>query len=176
MFHEFADLNVGVDLDVTISIAAQSAVRAAACGMFEANGTTSVRQFNAMASRVLQHNLSSQLLWADYVVDRERPAYEARIRADYPALLSNTSVIVRNHPATGVRGPAPPGAAPDYFVVSWIYPLAGNTGAVLYDLQSQSTRAAALAAARDSGLPAATAGIRWAQQHAGTHGRTHAAG
>jgi CHASE1-domain containing sensor protein len=160
MEHEFDDMRAALKSDITRNTAAFSAVSAAACGIFEANATASLRQFNAMASRVLQFNMSSQLSWADYVKDADRPAYESRIRADYPTLLSNASVIVRTDPVTGARGPAPPDAAPDYFVVSWIYPLIGNTGAVLYDLQSQSARAEALATARDSGLPAATAGIR----------------
>jgi diguanylate cyclase (GGDEF)-like protein len=88
------------------------------------------------------------------------PAYEASVQVD-------TSVHVGGYPEFGVH-PEPAGES--VVVAEFVEPLLGNEAAMGFDLSSDPTRRAALAAARDTGLPVATAPLRLVNDASGSAG------
>ena len=81
-----------------------------------------------------------------YVPHASRAEFERRVRRD-------RTVDPRGFPNFRIR---PPGTREDYFVVTYIEPLAGNERALGFDVFSESVRRAAVERARDSGQPTAS--------------------
>jgi len=81
------------------------------------------------------------LNYAEYVPHDAKARFEARVRRD-------TSLDPRGYPSFAVK---PAGDRPEYFVLNYLEPLAGNELAFGLDISSNPSGAAALAAARDSG-------------------------
>src|SRR2546426_8625482 len=81
------------------------------------------------------------LNYAEYVPHEAKARLEARVRRD-------TSLDPRGYPGFAIK---PAGDRPEYFVLNYLEPLAGNELAFGLDLASNPAGAATLAAARDSG-------------------------
>ena len=81
------------------------------------------------------------LNYAEYVPHEAKARFEARVRRD-------TSLDPRGYPNFTIK---PAGDRPEYFVLNYLEPLAGNELAFGLDISSNPSGAAALAAARDSG-------------------------
>src|SRR5713226_6438513 len=81
------------------------------------------------------------LNYAEYVPHKARARFEARVRSD-------TSLDPKGYPNFTIK---PAGDRPEYFVLNYLEPLAGNELAFGLDIASNPPVAAALAAARDSG-------------------------
>src|SRR5437667_5754107 len=81
------------------------------------------------------------LNYAEYVPHEAKARFEARVRRD-------TSLDPRGFPNFAIK---PVGDRPEYFVLNYLEPLAGNELAFGLDIASNPSEAAALAAARDSG-------------------------
>src|SRR5687767_6705125 len=85
-----------------------------------------------------------------HVKHEEKAAFEESVRSD-------RSVDTGGYPQFAIH---PPGARPDYLVVTYLEPVAGNQGAFGFDVYSDPTRRAAVERARDSGQPTSSAPIR----------------
>jgi diguanylate cyclase (GGDEF)-like protein/PAS domain S-box-containing protein len=81
------------------------------------------------------------LNYAEYVPHEAKAKFEARVRRD-------TSLDPRGFPNFAIK---PAGDRPEYFVLNYLEPLAGNELAFGLDIASNLAGATALAAARDSG-------------------------
>ncbi|TMG89532.1 MAG: hypothetical protein E6H72_12265 [Betaproteobacteria bacterium] len=81
------------------------------------------------------------LNYAEYVPHEAKTRFEARVRRD-------TSLDPRGYPGFAIK---PAGDRTEYFVLSYLEPLAGNELAFGLDIASNPPVAVALAAARDSG-------------------------
>src|SRR6266853_1414034 len=81
------------------------------------------------------------LNYAEYVPHEAKARFEARVRRD-------TSLDPRGYPNFTIK---PAGDRPEYFVLNYLEPLAGNELAFGLDISSNPSGAAALAAARDGG-------------------------
>jgi diguanylate cyclase (GGDEF)-like protein/PAS domain S-box-containing protein len=87
-----------------------------------------------------------------HVKHEEKAAFEESVRSD-------RSVDPRGYPHFAIH---PPGTRPDYLVVTYLDPVAGNQGAFGFDVYSDPTRRAAVERARDSGHATSSAPIRLA--------------
>jgi signal transduction histidine kinase len=126
-------------------------------GLFAGSERISRDEFRRFAGRILERNLTLQALsWNPRVLHRDRPAYEAEGRAEGFAGYQFTE-----RAAEGLR---PAAERPDYVVVHYIEPYAGNEPALGYDIASNSSRLVAIERARDTGRPAVTPGIRLVQE------------
>ncbi|HET6491546.1 MAG TPA: CHASE domain-containing protein, partial [Burkholderiales bacterium] len=76
----------------------------------------------------------------------QKQAFETMVRSD-------TSVASGGYPNFAIK---PPGERPEYMVVEYVEPMAGNETALGLDLAGDPVRLAALERARDSGLPTAS--------------------
>ncbi len=83
------------------------------------------------------------------VTAAQRPAFEAMVRAD-------TSVESRGYPKFAIN---PPGDRPEYVIVQYVEPMAGNEAALGLDLSGDPVRLAALNRTRDSGQLTASGAI-----------------
>src|SRR5712692_8137934 len=81
------------------------------------------------------------LNYAEYVPHKARARFEARVRSD-------TSLDSKGYPNFTIK---PAGDRPEYFVLNYLEPLAGNELAFGLDIASNPPVAAAWAAARDNG-------------------------
>ncbi len=127
-------------------------------GLFRATDAVTPAGFERFAQPLLHRNASLRALeWAPLVPQAQRAAFEARQRR----LLQDPAFHLTEHDATGAMVPA--AARPEHVVVTYIQPLAGNAPALGYDLASNPSRAAAIARATRTGLPAATAPITLVQ-------------
>ncbi|MBI2508632.1 MAG: CHASE domain-containing protein, partial [Betaproteobacteria bacterium] len=79
--------------------------------------------------------------YAQRVPDAQKQAFEAMVRND-------TSVDPRGYPDFRIN---PPGDRPEYFIVQYVEPMAGNEVALGLDLGGDAVRLAALEHVRDSG-------------------------
>ena len=125
-------------------------------GVFETPAERNLKDFDAVARRVLAFRLGIQAIeWIPRVPLADRPAFEAGMREQWGR---DYQIIER------VDGKAvPSGEQADYFPVGYVYPLQGNEGALGYDLSSNADRRAALVAAEDTGQAVATAGVKLVQ-------------
>ncbi len=96
--------------------------------------------------------------WNPRVVAAERDAHEAAGRLDFP-----TYAITQRAP----DGMVPATERPEYVVVHYLEPYAGNESALGFDVASEPRRLAALSNARDTGKLVSTARIDLVQ---GEHG------
>ncbi|MBF2047985.1 MAG: CHASE domain-containing protein [Elainella sp. C42_A2020_010] len=123
-----------------------------------ANSQVDRQAFAEFVERPLQTYPGIQALeWAPIVQQTDRPAYEAAIRAEgYPSFqiteLAKTGKLVRA------------GQRPYYVPVTYVEPLAENRSAFGYDLNSDPTRASAIAQARKTGEITVTGRIRLVQE------------
>ncbi|WNZ22566.1 histidine kinase [Leptolyngbya sp. NK1-12] len=123
-----------------------------------ANSQVDRQAFAEFVERPLQTYPGIQALeWVPIVQQTDRPAYEAAIRAEgYPSFqiteLAKTGKLVRA------------GQRPYYVPVTYVEPLAENRSAFGYDLNSDPTRASAIAQARKTGEITVTGRIRLVQE------------
>lgn len=105
------------------------------------------------------------LEFAPHVMDdTERAQWEAATRTN----TGIPDVVFKQPNASGVGlVPRDPDTAP-YFPVAYVFPLAGNEPALLFDLGSSSTRAAAMSSAASSTKGVASAPIKLVQGDPGT--------
>ncbi len=117
------------------------------------------RQLFAMfVGRSLQTYSGIQALeWAPLVAQADRASYEQQLRHEG---YGNFQIMELSHDGRLV----PAGQRPYYVPVTYVEPLQGNESALGYDLNSNRTRAQAIAQARDSGEIAATGRVRLVQE------------
>ncbi len=127
-------------------------------GLFASSDRVGRDQFAAFTRRILRRNPGFQALsWNPRVTLDERPAYEAAGRADgFPRYRFTERSDDGELRAAGER--------PEYVVVHFIEPYAGNEPALGYDVHSDPLRRQAIERARDSGALAVTSGIRLVQE------------
>ena len=87
--------------------------------------------------------------YARRITAAQRPAFEAMVRAD-------TTVESRGYPKFAIN---PPGDRPEYAIVQYVEPMAGNEIALGLDLAGDAVRLAALNRTRDSGQLTASGAI-----------------
>jgi PAS domain S-box-containing protein len=119
-------------------------------GLFMASDNVTRSDFNAYARAVQvdQAQLGMQALqFARWVDHRQRPAFEAAVRAD-------TSLQPQGYPGFAI---VPPGERPFYVATEFNEPMQGNEAAFGFDTASGPVRLAVLEASRDSGQAAASA-------------------
>ena len=97
------------------------------------------------------------LSWDRRILDVERVAYEEAIQREGYA---NFQITEQNAQGQIVRA----AQRPEYVVVSYIEPHAGNTSALGYDVASAENRLEALQRARDTGEPSATSRVMLVQE------------
>jgi len=87
------------------------------------------------------------LSFTRHVEASERPAFEARVRAD-------TSLRPEGYPGFAIH---PPGERAEYFVADYLWPVQGNERIMGLDISSQPANLAAMHYSRDSGQAVASA-------------------
>lgn len=132
--------------------------------LYETTGTVDRAAFGAFAARALRRHPGIRAVeWVPRVSASERPQYEAAARQEGFA-----DFHIRETPGPGRMVPA--GDRDEYFPVHFIEPMAGNEGALGFDLASDATRREALEASRRSGKLYATAAIELVQGPEERHG------
>ena len=101
--------------------------------------------------------------WIPLVRQADRPAFEQAVRD-----RGIPDFVISEKDPTGRLVPAQ--ARPEYFPVALIEPFAPNQAALGFDLGSDSLRMQTLAAARDSGIPAASPPVTLVQDAAAPGG------
>lgn len=125
---------------------------------YAARGEVRREEFRAFVAGALARQPELQgLAWDPRVTDAERARLEAEAGAE-----GLTDFRVSEQAARG--GLAPAARRGEYFPVYFMETLATNQRAIGFDVASEPRRHEALARARDSGRPAATAPIRLAQE------------
>ncbi|NVZ10501.1 CHASE domain-containing protein [Allochromatium humboldtianum] len=125
----------------------------------EATPDFSFAQFERFTRRTLEDNPDVfALSYNDLVTDRERPTFEARISALSP--LGPFQITERDAERRLIRATT----RPEYVTVRYIVPLAGNTPAVGYDINSEPIRRLAIERARTTNAMAVTAPILLVQE------------
>ncbi len=128
-------------------------------GLVDASDYVSATEFRTYTDDVLSRFPNLQALsWDPVVCEADLTAFEARQRAQ-PG-LEDFTVTERD----GAGKPHPVSPRPDYVVVAYIEPLAENRNALGFDIQSNPSRAVAIAKARDTGRPTATVPIDLVQE------------
>ena len=130
----------------------------ALAGLYRTNGDVTREEFRTFVEPTLSRQPELQALaWDPRVTAADRPAWEARARAEgFP------DFTFTQESSEGRFSPADP--RDEYFPVFYLESLARNAPALGFDVGSEPVRRAALEQARDSGQPAATAPIRLAQE------------
>ena len=125
---------------------------------FDARGEVSREEFRTFVERPLARQPELQALaWDARVPGPERPAWEARARAEgFPGFGFT------EEQSEGVLRPAGPRG--EYFPVFYVESLSKNAPAFGFDVGSEPRRRAALEQAWTTGQPAATVPIRLAQE------------
>ena len=135
-----------------------------AVSFFETRGRIDRGEFAAFVQSALHREPELHALaWTPRVTGAERAEYESRARGDG---IDWFEITVQDASGRMVRAPA----ADEYYPVYFIEPSARNLSALGFDLASDASRKSAMALARGSGAPAATAPIRLVQdggQHVG---------
>jgi len=125
---------------------------------YNASQDVSRQEFAEFVGRSLQLYSGIQALeWAPVVPAGDRPTYEQTVQAEgFPGFqiteLSDEGYLMRA------------GDRPFYVPVTYLEPLEGNKSAFGYDLNSDATRAAAIAQAQTTGEITATGRIRLVQE------------
>ena len=126
--------------------------------LFASRPEVSRAEFGAFVKSALERQPELQALaWDPRVPDSQRADWEARAHAE-----SFSGFAFREEGKDGTFIPAR--RREEYFPVFYLEALEKNTAAFGFDVASEPSRKAALEKARDSGLPAATAPIRLAQE------------
>jgi diguanylate cyclase (GGDEF)-like protein/PAS domain S-box-containing protein len=94
------------------------------------------------------------------VTDAERDGFVARVRAD-------RQLVAQGYPNFDVK---PPERRPEYWVIEYIEPMAGNEAAFGLDLATRGNAALAATRSRDTGEPVMTGRYRLAQEKGASYG------
>jgi diguanylate cyclase (GGDEF)-like protein/PAS domain S-box-containing protein len=94
------------------------------------------------------------------LTDAERDRFVARVRAD-------RSLAPNGYPNFDVK---PPGRRPEYWVIDFLEPMAGNEAAFGLDIATRGNATLAARRSRDSGQPMMTGRYRLAQETAASYG------
>ena len=125
-------------------------------GLFEGSAERDLADFRGVASHLVDLGLGIQAIeWIPRVEFSARQEFEARIGGEW-----NRAFAINERSGDKSIPVAP---RPEYFPVSYVYPLQGNEGALGYDLASNRERDIWLRAARASGHAVATPGVRLVQ-------------
>ncbi len=128
-------------------------------GLVDASEKVTAKEFDIYTRDILTRLPNLQALsWNPLVTEAGLASFVASQRAQ-PGLESFT---VTERDADGNLRPVPP--RPEYVVVAYIEPIADNRSALGFDISSNPVRAAAIATARDTGQPTATAPIDLVQE------------
>jgi len=136
-------------------------------GVHAARGTITRDEFrifvrsSIMGERPLPGLLA--LSFNDRVDDVDRAAYEAAAQKD-----GRADFRITEHAADGTLVPA--GQRPEYMVVAFIEPVAGNESLLGFDVASSDIRRETFERARDSGSAAASAPLELIQKQDGSQG------
>lgn len=131
---------------------------------FETHGEVTRTQFQRFVNDALERQPEVQALaWDPYVTHDQRPALEAKARAE-----GFHDFTFTQERAEGVLVPAE--VREEYFPVFFLESLKKNAPALGFDVGSEPRRRIALEKARDSGEPSATAPIRLAQESGSQRG------
>lgn len=136
----------------------QSAIVAELRGLFllDASRDISREEFHRFVAGILHAFPMIQAIeWAPYVDVAQKADFESRQRKDTPGFT------ITEHDATGKLRKA--AERNQYYPVTYIEPLAGNSQALGYDLGSDPMRAKALNQSLLTGLPTATEPVRLVQ-------------
>jgi diguanylate cyclase (GGDEF)-like protein/PAS domain S-box-containing protein len=129
----------------------------AVADFFQASAVVDRQAFHDFTAGSLSRYPGLQALaWDARVTGPGRSAYEDVIGRD-----GKPGFRIREEDSRGVLVNAP--SRPEYFPVTFIEPLAANLPAVGFDAASEPSRREAMALARDSGAPAATAPVNLVQ-------------
>ncbi|HEY8900132.1 MAG TPA: CHASE domain-containing protein [Chthoniobacterales bacterium] len=132
--------------------------------LYAARGEVSRKEFSEFVSGALARQPELQgLAWDPRVTEAERREVEARADADGLKAFR----FIEQSPRGGM---APAGRRGEYFPVYFMEAQATNAPAMGFDVGSEKRRREALERARDTGLPAATAPIRLAQERGSQKG------
>jgi len=116
----------------------------AVAALFESSPDVTREQFALFASdATARHETLAALEWIPRVPDGRRAAYESAARADG---LAAFEIRERNFDGELMRA----SQRPEYYPVYYVEPLAGNEGAVGFDLASSAPRRAMLESASDA--------------------------
>lgn len=127
-------------------------------GLFDASDSVTAKEFGTYTDDVLDRFPSLEALsWNPLVAEADLAEFEARQRAQ-PGF---ENFLVTQRDSAG--NPEPVSPRPEYIVVEYIEPRAVNRRALGFDINSDPTRAVAIAKARDTGQPIATAPINLVQ-------------
>ncbi len=132
----------------------------AVAAFFDANPKATRTEFRVFVDRPLSRQPELQALaWDPRVPGGERPAWEARARAEGFATFGFTEE--RDH-SEGIIVPA--ASREEYFPVYYLESLQRNVAALGFDVGAEPRRREALERARDTAQPCATVPIRLAQE------------
>ncbi len=113
-------------------------------------------EFDLFAGQLIDGDPGIQALeWAPIVTAAERSDFETRAGGMFPGYR------IREHDVDGKLVPA--GARADYFPILYLQPVAGNEGAIGFDMGSEPKRREALELGRDLGGPVASRSLRLVQ-------------
>jgi signal transduction histidine kinase/CheY-like chemotaxis protein len=130
----------------------------ALAGLYRVDPDVTRDEFRRFVEPALSRQPELQALaWDPRVTASGRAEWEAKARAEGFASFTFTE----EDPAAGFK---PARLRDEYFPVFYLESLARNAAALGFDVGSEPVRRSALEAARDSGLPAATAPLRLAQE------------
>ncbi|MFZ4640492.1 MAG: CHASE domain-containing sensor histidine kinase [Nodosilinea sp.] len=116
------------------------------------------QDFTILTARVLKTYPGIQAMeWAPLVVAKDRPKFEAQVRAEGYKSFQITELNPQRQLVWA-------GDRPYHTPVTYVEPWAGNEIALGYDLNSNLTRATAMNQARDTGQITATGRIRLVQE------------
>lgn len=118
-------------------------------GLFVINPALNRRDFVQAIERldiVARHPEIKNLAFTRYVRGADKPAFEARVRAD-------TSLEPQGYPQFAVR---PPGERDEYFVADYLWPMSGNQGIHGLDISAQPANLASMRYSQTSGKPVAS--------------------
>lgn len=150
---------------ITEQVNKHSETLASLSSYLEVSSDIGFEQFERLARHVLQdHSELSALSFNEVVLNKQRDAYEARIRTLWP---TDTFQITERNQINQLMAA---GQRPLYVPVRYIAPLEANYAAIGYDVFSEPTRRQAVESALTSGKMSITAPIELVQGEAGSIG------
>ncbi|SDD11351.1 CHASE domain-containing protein [Ruegeria marina] len=131
---------------------------------YESSEHVTRREFQVFTSFILSRNRDIQALeWLPNVLAEERDIYELSARLD-----GLPEFQIRERTFDGRLAPA--ALRSEYFPVYYVEPLAGNEGALGFDVMSETTRSAALVRARQTSQLVVSDPVSLVQSSNGEHG------
>ncbi len=137
------------------TVSSQYAVNA----LFSASWNVEAQEFSAFIKHSYASGMPSFLTleYVERIPAAKRQEFERALRRDYGQASAGIGELSPEH---AVR---PAGERAEYYPVRFLFPAVGNEGALGYDVASEPTRAAALAKAAASGMPALAGPVRLGQ-------------